>query len=126
MSGSDLIQHLRDLEAELHRLETRRDTTRLEKLLHPGFVEFARSGKRYSRAEVLAEFRGSSAALEPVHAERFELANIGPGAALLTYVSSHKTSTGELYRHTVRSSLWLETEVGWQLRFHQATPVDVG
>ena len=125
MGGSDLLQRLSVLEAELHRLETRRNTTRLEQLLHPDFVEFARSGRRYSRGEVLAEFCGSNATLEPVHAEQIELANIGPGAALLTYLSVHETSVGELYRHTLRSSLWLETEVGWQVRFHQGTPADV-
>ena len=125
MGASDLLERLRILEAELHRLETRRNTARLEQLLHPAFVEFARSGARYTRAEVLAEFSSTNATLEPVHSEQFELAIVGPGAALLTYMSAHQSPTGELYRRTLRSSLWLETGVGWQLRFHQGTPSDV-
>ncbi len=56
MEGSDLLGRLRDLELSLHRLETRRNEERLEQLLHPDFVEFARSGRRYGRREVLAEF----------------------------------------------------------------------
>jgi hypothetical protein len=124
MRGSDLLEHLRVLEIELHRLETRQNRNRLERLLHPDFVEFARSGRRYSRGDVLVEFSGFGAALEPVHVEQFELAELGPGAALLTYLSAHKTATGEFYRRTLRSSLWLETETGWRMRFHQGTPAD--
>src|SRR5262245_17360435 len=123
--GSDLLEHLMALEAELHRLETRQNRNRLERLLHPDFLEFARSGRRYSRSEVLAEFSASDAALEAVHAENFELAELGPGVALLTYSSAHKRPTGELYRRTLRSSLWLRTADGWRIRFHQGTAVDV-
>lgn len=96
MNGSDLLERLRVLEAELHRLETRRNTNLLEQLLHPDFVEFARSGRRYSRSEVLAEFSAAGNAPEPVRVENFELAELGGGLALLTYLSAHESPTGEL------------------------------
>jgi hypothetical protein len=125
MKGSDLFEHLRALETELHLLETRQSRDRLEQLLHPDFVEFARSGRCYSRGEVLAEFSVSSGPVEAVHAENFELAELSRGFALLTYTSAHKRSSGELYRRTLRSSLWVAVEGGWQIRFHQGTPVDM-
>jgi len=121
MNRNGLLERLRILETELHRLETRQNAKRLEQLLHPDFVEFARSGRRYSRSEVLAEFSGLGAALAPVRAENFELAELGDGVALLTYSSAHESPTGELDRLTLRSSLWVETESGWQMRFHQGT-----
>jgi hypothetical protein len=121
----ELLRRLRDLEVELHLLETRQNRERLEQLLHPDFVEFARSGRRYSRQEVLAEYSEAAATLEPVRVEQFDLAEIGRGTVLVTYLSTHETATGELCRRTVRSSLWLETEKGWQMRFHQGTPADV-
>jgi hypothetical protein len=125
MTGSDLLGRLIVLEVELHRVETRRNTKRLEQLLHPDFVEFAGSGRRYSRREVLGEFSAADAVLESVHAEQFELSEVCPGVVLLTYFSAHETATGELHRRTLRSSLWLETERGWRMRFHQGTPADV-
>jgi hypothetical protein len=121
---NDLLEHLKALESELHRLETRQNRSRLDRLLHPEFLEFGRSGRRYSRNEVLAEFSSASAAMEAVHAQHVELVELGRGAALLTYVSTHKTATGELHRRTLRSSLWLETETGWRMRFHQGTAAD--
>ena len=124
ITRSDLVGRLRALETELHRLETRKNKDRLEQLLHPDFVEFARDGRRYSRSEVIAEFSAPDAALDVVHAEQFELAELAGGAALLTYRSAHKSATGELSRHTLRSSLWLETKTGWRMRFHQGTAAD--
>lgn len=124
MKHIDLLEHLCALETELHRIETRKNKNCLDRLLHPDFVEFARSGRCYSRDEVLAEFSEAGITLEPVHAEQFKLSEFGQGVALLTYVSAHKDETGRLYRRTLRSSLWLETGAGWQMRFHQGTSAD--
>ena len=122
--SSDLLRQLSGLEIELHRLETRQNSGRLEQLLHPDFVEFARNGHRYSRSEVLAEFCAPAAALERVHVAQLELAEIARGAVLITYSSAHASAKGELSRHTLRSSLWVETPTGWRMRFHQGTPID--
>jgi hypothetical protein len=54
--GDMLLEELRTLETELHKDETRRNRKRMETLLHPDFVEFGRSGRRYTRADVLKEF----------------------------------------------------------------------
>ena len=125
MKSRDLLEHLRVLEKELHILETRKNRTRLEQLLHPDFVEFGRSGRKYSRGEVLEEFSANGATMDAVHAEDFELAELSQGLVLLTYLSAHKGSDGELYRRTLRSSLWVAAEDGWRMRFHQGTPADV-
>jgi|SRR5580765_4301227 len=118
-----LLELLRGLETELHRSETRQNRSRMESLLHPDFVELARSGRRYSRNEVLDEFDGGRL-MEPVHAQDFELSELGPGIALLTYQSAHVGPTGDLFRQTFRSSLWIETPGGWCMRFHQGTPAE--
>jgi hypothetical protein len=116
-----LLEELRELETELHKHETRRNRQRMEMLLHPDFVEFGRSGTRYTRADILKEFdRGST--LPAIHACDFDLVVLAQDVALLTYLSAHVDAGGTLYRHTLRSSLWMYTEVGWQMRFHQGTP----
>lgn len=123
MDANGLLERLRNLETELHRSETRQNRSRMESLLHPDFVELARSGRRYSRNDVLEEFENGHV-LEPVHAQDFELSELVPGIALLTYRSAHIGPTGDLARHSLRSSLWIQTPGGWRIRFHQGTPVD--
>jgi hypothetical protein len=108
---------------ELHRLETRRNRDRLDQLLHPEFTEFGRSGRVYTRREVLEEF-SAAADLEAVEVQDFSVEQLGPGVALLTYRSAHRNPAGALHRHTLRSSIWVETESGWAIRFHQGTPAD--
>lgn len=123
MSAPDLLRTLQQLETELHRLETRRDRSRLEELLHPDFEEFGRSGRTFSREEVLAEFSDVTE-YPSVVAKNFKVEAIGKNAALLTYTSAHAGRSGNLHRYTLRSSLWMRGDRGWQMRFHQGTPAD--
>jgi len=120
-----LLEELRGLETELHQNATRHNRQRMEALLHPEFLEFGRSGRRYTRAEVLEEF-GPDNQLPAIHSGRFDLILLAEHVALLTYVSAHKDAKGDLYRHNLRSSVWVHTKVGWQLRFHQGTPITEG
>ena len=116
-----LLEELRTLETELHKHETRSNRQRMETLLHPDFVEFGRSGTQYTRADILKEF-GPNSVLAAIHSCHFDLVVLAQGVALLTYLSAHLDAGGNPHRHTLRSSLWVCTEVGWQMRFHQGTP----
>lgn len=99
--NAGLLEELKRLEVELHSLETRRNRARMESLLHPEFLEFGRSGQRYSREEVLSEFQGD-ATLPAIHAHHYELTLLAKEVALLTYVSAHVGADGSLHRHTLR------------------------
>jgi hypothetical protein len=116
-----LFESLKTLETELHTIEARRNRQRMEELLHPDFVEFGRSGKRYTRADILNEF-GPTSVLPVVRSGNFELAVLAEGVVLLTYTSAHEDADGKHSRHTLRSSIWVSTQLGWQMRFHQGTP----
>lgn len=124
VTDSELLHTLQQLETELHRETTRRNLARMDTLLHPDFEEFGRSGRRFLRAEVLAEFTSADAKVPTIVSQDFALAKFSEQLALLTYVSAHLDSSGRLYRHTLRSSLWVLTPDGWQIRFHQGTPTD--
>jgi hypothetical protein len=119
-----LLELLTALEVELHQPQTRRDRVRLGQLLHDGFREFGRSGRVYSRAEVIGEF-AEDEPFPQIVASGFELQVIGPNAALLTYVSAHRSDDGGVSRLTLRSSIWVRTAAaGWQMAFHQGTPTE--
>jgi uncharacterized protein YndB with AHSA1/START domain len=123
LDTKSLLDTLRTLEVALHQPEVRSDLARLERLLHESFRESGRSGRTYTRAEVLAEFSREPQAYE-VWPQDFQLQPLSEGLALLTYRSAHVKSDGALERYTNRSSLWQLTEHGWQLLFHQGTPTD--
>ena len=115
-----LLQELRALEVELHHPGVRCNRERLEQLLHQDFHEVGRSGRTYNR-EVVINFLGSEESQPEVASDAFSAAEIGPGVALLTYRSAHIEQSSILVNHTLRSSVWLKSAGGWQLRYHQGT-----
>jgi hypothetical protein len=123
MKFDEILSVLQDLECELHRPKARRDAERLAQLLHPGFREFGRSGCSYSRAEIFDRLLAETEPTE-VHAQDFRLVMLADAAYLLTYRSAYVASSGQLERHTNRSSIWRLEAGGWQMMFHQGTPTD--
>lgn len=120
---SALLEALRVLEVEPHRLETRKNVARLKELLHPDFEEFGRSGRRFTRDFVLDAFANTFEYPQVVSRD-FRLVEAADGVALLTYVSALRLESGELHRYTLRSSVWVRGDHGWQMLFHQGTPMD--
>jgi hypothetical protein len=114
---------LQALEVELHQGSTRANRERMRALLHADFFEFGRSGTLWTRQATLDEFADGRNAPR-IHTDGFEWRELSADLALVTYRSAHIGDDGGLHRHTLRSSLWQRTALGWQLRFHQGTPAD--
>jgi hypothetical protein len=123
MDPASLLETLRSLEMALHQPEVRRDRGRLMALLHARYREFGRSGRIYDRPQILEEFSGQPQTYK-VWSQEYRVESLGESVALLTYKSAHIGDGGSLERHANRSSLWLHTENGWQMLFHQGTPTE--
>jgi len=123
MANGGLLQHLSDLELTIQRPDVRRDQAQLDKLLHDEFLEFGRSGTSYDKADILEQLP-AEAAPDAMWSQDFEVAELADGVALITYRSASIDENGDLFRHSLRSSLWLRTEHGWQIRFHQGTATE--
>jgi hypothetical protein len=117
---TSLLEQLRALEVELHHPGVRCSVERLEQLLHPAFGEVGRSGRTYTR-ETVIDHLGAQAAPPAVVSDGFAVAELGPGIALLTYRSAHVEPDRGLVNPTLRSSVWVRTTAGWQIRYHQGT-----
>lgn len=118
--AADLLATLQALEVELHHPGVRCDAQRLEALLHPDFHEVGRSGRQYDRPTIV-RFLAAQETQPAVEPGAFKVDELAPGVALLTYRSAHREADGTLVHHTLRSSLWLRTAQGWQMRYHQGT-----
>ena len=107
------------LELTLWRTETRHDRALMEQTFAPDFREFGRSGRRYSREDLLP-----SGATHAIDATLHDLTvtEISPTVALVTYRSELRRPTQTEWAN--RSSLWDHATGKWQLRFHQGTPCE--
>ena len=118
-----LLAQVKALELELHHPGVRYVRKRLEQLLHLDFYEVGRSGRIYSR-ETVIEHLASQQHQPAVMSDGFAVVNIAADVALLTYRSAHILPDGGLANHALRSSLWVNSAAGWQLRYHQGTPAE--
>jgi hypothetical protein len=120
--SEQLLELISSLEISLHQPAVRCDTGRLQALLHPDFVEVGRSGQSYNKGQMVQHLVQESLSTA-IWSQDFKLAMPAFSVALLTYQSAHIGTEGQLTHHAARSSLWQFTDAGWQLRFHQGTPV---
>jgi hypothetical protein len=120
---SDLLLMLARLEAELHHPGVPCSRERLEQLLHPDFHEVGRSGTPYTR-RIVIDHLASVTHPPPVESSGHAVEWIGPDCALLSFRSALRTPDGRLTDAALRSSLWLNGDSGWRLRYHQGTPTD--
>lgn len=96
-----------------------RDPTAIEgdlmSLVADDFIEFGTSGRVWTRDSIREVLEGAPASAVPMDqvADRFEVAELADGIALVTY----RGSMGN------RSSIWIRRGDRWQIRFHQGTGI---
>jgi len=82
------------------------------------FIEFGRSGLRYTREDVMPTERDTAAFEAALHGIAYM--PIGSECALVTYLSEVRNEREIEWAN--RSSLWDKSSGTWKLRFHQGTP----
>lgn len=94
--------------------EVRSDPAAVAALLDPAWEEIGRSGRRWSREEMLAAIGPLE---ERVELEVLSVDRVAPDSILLLWRAV--LASGEA---TLRSSLWVRSGQRWLQRFHQGTP----
>jgi hypothetical protein len=107
---------LRAAEKELLSSATRHDQNRLRELLHPDFLEIGRSGRCWTRDEIIAALMNEDDRA-PALTDEWKFVNLTPELTLVTYIIRHIDGDS---RH---SSIWALDQGRLQMRFHQGTPV---
>jgi hypothetical protein len=121
MNADESTAHLiARLEERLLQPEIRRSRTELQRLLAAEFVEFGSDGQPCDRASIIRELEHESAV--SISMEDFRASQLAPGLVLATYIAIARDSIGG-QRRSLRSSIWRSTDTGWQMIFHQGTPV---
>jgi hypothetical protein len=111
------VQLVIGLELQLLQPRIRASAGELERLLHPDFYEFGASGHRWGRAEIIQALMGErpQAGQAPVTAADLTGIRLADDVVHVTYLSRRDQ------RAARRSSIWLRTEAGWRIYFHQGT-----
>jgi hypothetical protein len=108
-------RQLRDLELALLRPDVRQ-SDRVAELLADEFVEFGRSGRVFTKPQVIEALQAECPARITV--SELEVRLLAPDVALVTYRAAYH---GDPVVHSLRSSLWKQKQERWQMVFHQGT-----
>ena len=108
---------LQALEESMWRAETRFDSAYMDAVLHPDFAEVGRSGRVFTRDEVLSMPPVPIAVEMP--RETFTVSEVADGVALVGYETIPVDS---MHGAAHRSSIWVRDGSRWLLRYHQGTP----
>ncbi|MBP3035458.1 nuclear transport factor 2 family protein [Arthrobacter sp. zg-ZUI100] len=103
-------------EVELLDSLTRGNEARVQELLHPEFVEIGRSGRRWTRAEIIDSLGREDQRPAP-ETDEWEFADLAPNIILVTYRLRAGT------RQSRHSSVWDMSAGQARLRYHQGTVI---
>jgi hypothetical protein len=117
----DLAQ-LPALEHSLWAEDTRFDRALMDRTFAPDFFEFGRSGRRYTRDEMLFGPLDTQEIDATLH--NLALHPLAQDVVLVTYQSEAHYPEGTEWGN--RSSIWDRSSGAWQLRFHQGTAIPEG
>lgn len=102
-------------------LDTRFDRDWMDRILHPDFSEVGMSGRTHTREDTLESTSREVDLAVRLPLEGYRLELVDEDVALVRYTSHHTVDGAE--RHGHRTSIWIKTDSGWRLRFHQGTPL---
>jgi hypothetical protein len=115
--GAEARSLVVDLERELQTRACRANPDRLRELLAPDFVEIGASGRRWDREEILELLGREDGSVGDIEMSAVQSRSLALGVVQVLWQSMVSG------RHVRRTSIWCERAAGWQLVFHQGTPV---
>lgn len=113
-----MIEMLLKLEMSLWVNETRNNYEYMNHILHDDFIEFGRSGKKYTKQDVLNSLDNDIICKFPFN--DLNIKELNENTYLLTYQSVLLKIGNEEISN--RSSVWLAQDGIYKLIFHQGTP----
>jgi hypothetical protein len=121
-SPHELAAHLFNLEQQLLQPPTRRDATALTSLLAEDFRELGRSGRIYTRQQIIDLLATESPSPRHIPLSDPFCRQLSEDTALLIYRST-RTTAFKVDFHALRSSFLVRRDGRWQMIFHQGTPI---
>ena len=111
-----------DQEKQLHLHANRTNNQLVSQLLDKDFLEIWYSWKTYNFNSTLNDLSKENNNWVIISSKNYNFYTIDKNTILITYESANNKSW-KFSKYAKRSSIWIEIEGIWKLRFHQATSI---
>ena len=115
------MQIIIEQEIALHQVWFITNKSVVERLLHSEFKEVDESGRSHNFNEIVSFMDDEKHSEDRVHSQDYECINLESNTILLLYKSALLKPTGEYSSFAKRSSLWVQSDNLWQMKYHQGT-----
>jgi hypothetical protein len=119
---NEITKTIYELEISLLSSEVRSSAEALDKLLTDDFIEFGSSGIIYTKKEILEILPNTLEKVEYIVSD-FTTQVLANDVVFATF-KTDRTINGAEKLTSWRSSLWKKSDKGWQMFFHQGTPIN--
>jgi len=110
---------LRQGEEQLLEPVTRRSPEAISRLLAEDFCEFGSSGRIFNKRQIIEALQSESETQFSIADFRVKI--LAPDVALVTYKATRPYVSGQQATVSLRSSIWVMRDGGWQILFHHGT-----
>jgi hypothetical protein len=121
MSSNEPGSHIKQLEEELLTRAARKNAERLNELIADEFIEIGKSGKRYTKQELIDTLRNEEFTKSEI--TDYKITFITDAIVFIVYTENHYNKAKNKVQSTIRSSIWKSYSGKWKMVFHQGTPI---
>jgi hypothetical protein len=115
-----LLNHLIELERRLLDPIVRASEDQISNLLHDDFHEISANGLMFNKQHVIGRLPLEK--IPQIYNQDFRGQVLSDSLAQLTYHAAYRMNVNHALNFSIRMSIWVKNEKGWQLFFHQGTP----
>ncbi|WP_375753596.1 DUF4440 domain-containing protein [Vibrio sp. HN007] len=109
-------------EKALHQFEVRKNKQEVARLLSPDFYEVGKSGESFDYPMIVEMMAAEEPSTGHIHSQGYNAIELEQSVYLLLYNTAWIDDAGNVSLFSKRSSIWVNNEAGWQMRYHQGTP----
>lgn len=121
MNEKTITEEIYQLEMSLLKPEIRSSFDKLNILIADDFIEFGSSGSVYNKKEILDKLPNSTEKTEYTVSD-FNICILSDNIIQTTFKTDRTINSTEKLI-SLRSSIWRKVNGGWQMFFHQGTPI---
>lgn len=122
--GGNSMNILIEQEIALHQFEVRQNKQEVARLLHPEFREVGISGTSFDYPSIVKMMEQEQVSQGRIHSQDYQCVQLEASVQLLLYRSAWVSTDGDISSFAKRSSVWVFSGSGWQMKYHQGTPCD--
>ena len=117
------MKKIEELEKLLHNIDQYNDKSIVKNIIHTDFIEIWYSWNTYWYDDTIKWLLKRKKSTERIHSQEYEFYELSSNIVQVIYKTVDVWKNTDQDRYAKRTSIWIQKSNNWQLKYHQATPI---